>query len=72
MTRLTVTLTDSDSHNILTGTGTDTGKGAVTKHLNKARHEQFFECGTRVRVKMELHRKLVHPTGTISHCYHRF
>jgi hypothetical protein len=40
------------------------GRGFVATSgiTHKARHEQFFECGTRVTMSAELHRQLEHPT----------
>ena len=39
------------------------GRGVVPTSgiLHKARHEQFFECGTRLIMNVEIHRQLVHP-----------
>ena len=39
------------------------GRGVVaTSGINsKARHEQFFECGTRIALNAEIHRQLIHP-----------
>ena len=40
------------------------GRGFVVTSgiTHKARHEQFFECGTRLTLSADLHRKLEHPT----------
>jgi hypothetical protein len=46
--------------------GTIMGRGVVVPSgiTHKARHEQFFECGTRLSLSAELHRRLTHPTDT--------
>lgn len=45
----------------LAGTTLGTGAVAVSDITSRPRYEQFFECGTRLRMSVELHRKLIHP-----------